>query len=53
MLPDPEGIIYSSTIGATLAGQFQTMELGEYIKVIPGEYSEQEKRLLEQSRSSS
>jgi len=53
MMPDPEGIIYANTIGANLAGQFQTMDLGQYIKVIPGEYSEQEKRLLEQSRSSS
>ena len=53
MMPDPEGIIYTSTIGAILAGQFQTMDLGQYIKVIPGEYSEQEKHLLERSRSSS
>lgn len=53
MMPDPEGIIYSNTIGATLAGQFQTMDLGEYIKVIPGEYSEQEKRLLEQAKPAS
>ena len=52
MMPDPEGIIYSSTIGATLAGQFQSMDLGEYIKVIPGEYSEQERRLLEQHSTS-
>jgi len=52
MMPDPEGIIYSSTIGATLAGQFQSMELGEYIKVVPGEFTEQEMRLLEQSKTS-
>jgi hypothetical protein len=51
MMPDPEGIIYSSTIGSSLAGQFQSMELGEYIKVVAGKYTAQEQRLLEQSRS--
>jgi len=50
MMPDPDGIIYSSTIGSTLADQFQSMGLGEYIKVIAGEYTAREQRLLEQSR---
>jgi hypothetical protein len=46
-MPDPEGILYKSTVGSVLSTHFQIMGLGGYLKVIPTPYSDQEKRLLE------
>lgn len=46
-MPDPEGILYQTTVGSEILTQFRTMGLGEYIKVIPSELTEIEQRLLE------
>lgn len=46
-MPDPEGILYKSTVGSVLSTHFQIMGLGAYLKVIPTPYTDQEKRLLE------
>lgn len=46
-MPDPEGLLYSSTAGSVLSGQFQAIGLGAYLQVIPSELTEQEKRLYE------
>lgn len=51
VMPDPEGLVYTSTIGSVLQGQFQSMDLGEFLSVIPIEYSEQEKRLIEKGKA--
>lgn len=46
-LPDPEGILYTSTAGSSLAEQFQTIGLGTYVQVIPNELTDTEKVLLD------
>ncbi len=46
-MPDVEGIIYTSTAGSSLVEQFQIIGLGAYLKVIPSEWTDIEKRLLE------
>ncbi len=46
-LPDPEGVLYSSTVGSMLAEQFQVIGLGAYLLVIPNELSAVEQALLE------
>lgn len=46
-MPDPEGILYKNTVGSTLMSHFQIMGLSAYLRVIPTEPTEQEKRLLE------
>lgn len=48
---DAEGIIYTSTTGSTLVEQFQLIGLGAYLKVIPSEWTDVEKRLIEKHAS--
>jgi len=50
-MPDPEGILYTFTIGALLQDQFDFMGLGSYLKVVPSELSEQEKRFCDTHKS--
>lgn len=50
-MPDPEGILYTFTIGSLLQDQFEFMGLGSYLKVVPSELSEQEKRFYETHKS--
>lgn len=52
-MPDPEGILYSRTIGSLLAGQFQSIALGAYIHVVPAALSEQEQRLYDKRKQQS
>jgi hypothetical protein len=49
-LPDPDGIVYLGTAGSALAEQFQLAGLGAYLQVIPLEFSDVQKRLLEKHR---
>ena len=46
VMPDPEGILYQTTVGSDILTQFITMGLGEYAQVIPTELTEVERRLL-------
>ncbi len=46
-MPDPEGVIYKSTVGSVISTHFQIMGLGSYLNVIATPHTEQEKRLLE------
>lgn len=50
-MPDPEGILYKSTIGSILMSHFQIMGLGAYLKVVPTDLSEQERHLLERCQA--
>jgi hypothetical protein len=46
-MPDPEGILYNSTIGLEIQTQFTAMGLGKYVRVISAEPTEAEQRLLD------
>jgi hypothetical protein len=48
-MPDPEGILYQTTVGSEILNQFISMGLGRYVRVIPTELTEVEQRLLERS----
>ena len=52
-MPDPEGILYKSTVGSMLMSHFQIMGLGAYLKVVPTDLSEQERHLIERCQSES
>ncbi|MBW1701182.1 MAG: HDOD domain-containing protein [Deltaproteobacteria bacterium] len=46
-MPDPKGILYNFTTGSLLRDQFEFIGLDSYLKVVPSELSEQEKRFCE------
>jgi hypothetical protein len=46
VMPDPEGILYQTTVGSDILTQFISMGLGEYAQVIPTKFTEVEQRLL-------
>lgn len=49
-MPDPEGILYTRTAGALIAGQFQSIGLSAYLQVVPAELTDQEKHLYERRK---
>lgn len=49
-IPDPDGLLYKSTVGSALSTHFQIMGLDGYLKVIPTELTDQERHLLERYR---
>ena len=46
-LPDPEGLVYQSTMGSLIKEQFNIMGIGGYLQVIEAEYTELEQRIIE------
>ncbi len=46
-MPDPQGLLYSKTAGAYLESMFQAMGLGNYLQVVPLEFTDIEQRFLE------
>ncbi len=46
-LPDPGGLLYSSTMGSILKEQFNIMGIGNYIEVLETEYTDIEQRIIE------
>ena len=46
-MPDPEGLIYQSTVGSILKEQFNVMGIGSYIDVVEIEFTEVERRIIE------
>jgi HD-GYP domain-containing protein (c-di-GMP phosphodiesterase class II) len=48
-MPDPDGILYNSTVGSMILSQFQLMGLGAYVQVVPAELTDIEQRLIDKS----
>ena len=46
-MPDPEGLLYQTTMGSFLKEQFNIMGIGGYIEVIEAEYTEREQRVID------
>ena len=51
-LPDPEGLLYQSTMGSFLKEQFNIMGIGNYMEVIEAEYTEREQRIIDKGETS-
>jgi len=49
-MPDPEGIVYNSTMGVIFKEHFQIMGLGSYIDVMAAEWSDVERRYYEKHK---
>jgi len=46
-MPDPQGLVYSSTMGSILKEQFNVMGIGGYIEVRETPYTEAEQRIID------
>lgn len=46
-MPDPGGVLYTSTMGSIIKEQFNIMGIGSYIEVLETEYTELEQRIIE------
>jgi hypothetical protein len=45
-MPDPQGLLYPSTIGSLFKEQFNIMGVGNYFELIEAEYTERERRVI-------
>ena len=46
-MPDPQGLVYLSTMGSILKDQFNVMGIGSYIEVVETPYTEAEQRIID------
>jgi hypothetical protein len=49
-MPDPEGLLYTSTIGSLIKEQFNIMGIGSYIEVLEAEYTDLEQRIIDRGQ---